>query len=284
MQNEGYTIKKIASVVGGQIIGNQSDTVVVKNLLFDSRQLIDAEDTLFFALYTAHNDGHKYITELYEKGVKAFVISRKNIEKYDVKAQIDALKKFSDAVFVVVDDALEALQTLAAYHRAQFDIPVVGITGSNGKTIVKEWLYQILSPSMSVCRSPKSYNSQIGVPLSVWQMNPSNEIALFEAGISRPGEMQKLQGIIKPTIGVFTNIGPAHGKNFENIQQKIEEKLQLFNGLKDVKGSGSINGLNAINGINALKAAALMILRVLVSARSVRLRTKSMWKKNFRKN
>ena len=258
MQNEGYTINKIASIVNGQVIGNQSDTVVVKNLLFDSRQLIDAEDTLFFALYTAHNDGHKYITELYEKGVKAFVISRKNIEKYDVKAQIDALKKFSDAVFVVVDDALEALQTLAAYHRAQFDIPVVGITGSNGKTIVKEWLYQILSPSMSVCRSPKSYNSQIGVPLSVWQMNPSNEIALFEAGISRPGEMQKLQGIIKPTIGVFTNIGPAHGKNFENIQQKIEEKLQLFNGLKDVKGSGSINGFNAINGINALKAAAVV--------------------------
>lgn len=228
MLNEGYTIKKIASVVGGQLIGNQSDTIIIKDILFDSRLLIDAEDTLFFALNSGRNDGHKYITELYEKGVKSFVISRKNIENYDVKSQIDALKKYSDAVFVVVDDTLTALQTLAAYHRAQFDIPVVGITGSNGKTVVKEWLYQILSPSMSVCRSPKSYNSQIGVPLSVWQMNHSNDVALIEAGISRPGEMEKLREIIKPTIGVFTNIGSAHGKNFENVQQKIEEKIKLF--------------------------------------------------------
>ena len=232
MLNEGYTIKKIASVVGGQVIGNQSDTIIVKDILFDSRLLIDAENTLFFALYSGRNDGHKYIAELYEKGVKAFVISSKNIEKYDVKAQVEALKQYPDAVFVVVDDTLTALQTLAAHHRAQFNIPVVGITGSNGKTIVKEWLYQILSPSMSVCRSPKSYNSQIGVPLSVWQMNSTNEVAVFEAGISRPGEMEKLREIIKPTIGVFTNIGPAHGKNFENIQQKIKEKLQLFKGLK----------------------------------------------------
>ncbi len=229
MQNEGYTVKRIASIIGGQIVGNQLDTLVVNDILFDSRLLIDAENTLFFALYSGRNDGHKYITELYEKGVKAFVISRKNVEKYDVKAQIEALKKYSDAVFVVVDDTLAALQKLAAYHREQFDIPVVGITGSNGKTIVKEWLYQILSPSLSVCRSPKSYNSQIGVPLSVWQMNSTHEIALFEAGISRPGEMEKLREIIKPTIGVFTNIGPAHGKNFNDIQQKIEEKLKLFN-------------------------------------------------------
>lgn len=236
MLNEGYTIKKIASVVGGQLIGNQSDTIIIKDILFDSRLLIDAEDTLFFALNSGRNDGHKYITELYEKGVKSFVISRKNIENYDVKSQIDALKKYSDAVFVVVDDTLTALQTLAAYHRAQFDIPVVGITGSNGKTVVKEWLYQILSPSMSVCRSPKSYNSQIGVPLSVWQMNHSNDVALIEAGISRPGEMEKLREIIKPTIGVFTNIGSAHGKNFENVQQKIEEKIKLF---KDLGGGAA---------------------------------------------
>ena len=234
MQNEGYTIKQIASIVGGQVIGNQSDTIIVKDILFDSRLLIDAENTLFFALYSGRNDGHKYIAELYEKGVKAFVISSKNIEKYDVKAQITALQQYSDAVFVVVDDTLTALQTMAAHHRAQFNIPVVGITGSNGKTIVKEWLYQILSPSMSVCRSPKSYNSQIGVPLSVWQMNSTHEIALFEAGISRPGEMEKLREIIKPTIGVFTNIGPAHGKNFENIQQKIEEKIKLFDGLENL--------------------------------------------------
>lgn len=217
MQNEGYTIKRIASIIGGEVVGNQSDTMVVEDILFDSRLLIDAENTLFFALNSGRNDGHKYIKDLYEKGVKAFVISRKNIENL-----------YPDAVFVVVDDTFVALQTLAAYHRTQFDIPVVGITGSNGKTVVKEWLYQILSPSMSVCRSPKSYNSQIGVPLSVWQMNHTHDIAIFEAGISRPGEMEKLRDIIKPTIGVFTNIGAAHGKNFENVGQKIEEKLKLF--------------------------------------------------------
>ena len=221
MQNEGYTVKRIASVVGGQIIGNQLDTVVVKDILFDSRLLVDAENTLFFALYSGRNDGHKYITELYEKGVRAFVVS----ENF-------ASSQCPDATFIVVDDTLDALQKLAAHHRAQFNIPVVGITGSNGKTVVKEWLYQILSPSLSVCRSPKSYNSQIGVPLSVWQMEKSHEIAVFEAGISRPGEMRKLREIIKPTIGVFTNIGPAHGKNFKDIQQKIEEKIKLFDGIE----------------------------------------------------
>ena len=217
MQNEGYTIKRIASIIGGEVVGNQLDTIIVEDILFDSRLLIDAENTLFFALNSGRNDGHKYIKDLYEKGVKAFVISRKNVENL-----------YPDAAFVVVDDTFVALQTLAAYHRMQFDIPVVGITGSNGKTVVKEWLYQILSPSMSVCRSPKSYNSQIGVPLSVWQMNHTHDIAIFEAGISRPGEMEKLRDIIKPTIGVFTNIGAAHGKNFENVGQKIEEKLKLF--------------------------------------------------------
>ncbi len=223
MQNEGYTIKRIVSVVGGQLIGNQSDTIIVKDILFDSRLLVDAENTLFFALSGGRNDGHKYINDLYEKGVKAFVVN----ENY-VKNGCD------DAVFIAVDDTLSALQKLAAYHRSLFDIPVVGITGSNGKTVVKEWLYQILSLSMSVCRSPKSYNSQIGVPLSVWQMNSSNEVAVFEAGISRLGEMEKLRDIIKPTIGVFTNIGPAHGKNFKDIQQKIEEKIKLFDGVKNL--------------------------------------------------
>ena len=246
MQNEGYTIKRIASIVGGEVIGNQSDMIVVEDILFDSRLLVDAENTLFFALYSDRNDGHKYIKDLHEKGVKAFVISRKNIENYDVKAQFLALQQYSDTAFVVVDDTFVALQTLAAYHRAQFDIPVVGITGSNGKTVVKEWLYQILSPSMSVCRSPKSYNSQIGVPLSVWQMKPSNDMAIIEAGISRPGEMEKLREIIKPTIGVFTNIGAAHGKNFASVRQKIEEKLKLFKGFcADLK---AVNAIKAVNG------------------------------------
>ena len=230
MQNEGYTVRRIASVVGGQIIGNQSDTIVVKDILFDSRLLIDAENTLFFALSGGRNDGHKYISELYEKGVRAFVVNENYVEN-DAGSNHYSPLPYPDSTFIVVKDTLSALQKLAAFHRSQFNIPVVGITGSNGKTIVKEWLYQILSPSMSVCRSPKSYNSQIGVPLSVWQMNSTHDIAVFEAGISRPGEMEKLREIIKPTIGVFTNIGSAHGKNFESIQQKIDEKIKLFDGI-----------------------------------------------------
>ena len=253
MQNEGYTIKRIASVVGGQVIGNQTDTIIVKEILFDSRLLIDAENTLFFALNGGRNDGHKYIKDLYEKGVRAFVISKNYVENY-VKTRLIASSQYPDSAFIAVDDTLSALQRLAAYHRSQFDIPVVGITGSNGKTVVKEWLYQILSPSLSVCRSPKSYNSQIGVPLSVWQMNSSNEVAVFEAGISRPGEMEKLREIIKPTMGVFTNIGPAHGKNFKDIQQKIREKIKLFDGVKNLifcKDIVDIADIVAENRINS---------------------------------
>lgn len=250
MQNEGYTINQITSIVGGQIIGNQSDTIIVKDILFDSRLLIDAENTLFFALSSGRNDGHKYIAQLYEKGVRAFVINENFNENY-VEKRLIVSPHYPDAAFIVVDDTLSALQKLAAHHRAKFNIPVVGITGSNGKTVVKEWLYQILSPSMSVCRSPKSYNSQIGVPLSVWQMDSSHEIALFEAGISRPGEMEKLREIIKPTIGVFTNIGAAHGKNFKSVQEKIEEKLKLFNG-------ASLKGLKAIKGLKAVNEGAVV--------------------------
>ena len=224
MLNEVYTIKRIASVVEGEVIGNQTVDIVVRNILFDSRLFVEPENTIFFALIGGRNDGHKYIADLYEKGVKSFVINK----NYAVGANNDLPVRHSDATYIVVDDTLSALQKLAAYHRTQFDVPVVGITGSNGKTVVKEWLYQILSPTMTVCRSPKSYNSQIGVPLSVWQLNASHDIALFEAGISRPGEMEKLHEIIKPTIGVFTNIGAAHGKNFDNVQQKILEKIKLF--------------------------------------------------------
>ena len=218
MQNELYTVKRIASIVGGQVVGNQLVDFIVKNILFDSRMFVESDNTLFFALYGGRNDGQKYVGDLYEKGIRAFVVS-------DIT---DSMKHLDDAIFIKVNDTLVALQRLATYHRSQFDIPVVGITGSNGKTVVKEWLYQLLSPSMTVCRSPKSYNSQIGVPLSVWQLNRSHDIALFEAGISRPGEMNRLADIVKPTIGVFTNIGAAHGKNFESITQKVEEKLQLF--------------------------------------------------------
>ena len=216
-----YTIDKIAEIVEGKLIGNDSNYLVIKDLLFDSRLIVIPENTLFFALKSQRNDGSRYIQSLYHKGVRAFVV-----EKAPDASDIE-----SDATFILVENTLKALQKIARHHRKQFDIPVVGITGSNGKTIIKEWLYQIFSPETSAIRSPKSYNSQIGVPLSVWQLNETHQIGFFEAGISRPDEMQNLKDIIQPTIGIFANIGEAHGKNFCNINNKIEEKLKLF---KDV--------------------------------------------------
>ena len=216
-----YTIDKIAEIVEGKLIGNDSNSLVIKDLLFDSRLIVIPENTLFFALKSQRNDGSRYIQSLYHKGVRAFVV-----EKAPDASDIE-----SDATFILVENTLKALQKIARHHRKQFDIPVVGITGSNGKTIIKEWLYQIFSPETSAIRSPKSYNSQIGVPLSVWQLNETHQIGFFEAGISRPDEMQNLKDIIQPTIGIFANIGDAHGKNFCNINNKIEEKLKLF---KDV--------------------------------------------------
>ena len=216
-----YTVERIASIVEGEIINNSNKDLAVKDLLFDSRLLVAPENTLFFSLKSHRNDGNKYIDELYDKGVKMFVV-----EKSDSISEI--IENKNDATFIIVDDTLKSLQKTAAFHRDNFNIPVIGITGSNGKTIVKEWLYQILSPEISVVRSPKSYNSQIGVPMSVWQLNESHDVAIIEAGISRPDEMLNLKQIIKPTIGIFTNIGQAHGKNFGSIDDKIEEKLKLF--------------------------------------------------------
>ncbi len=216
-----YTIENIASIIEGRPEGKSINPVVIKDLLFDSRLLISPENTLFFSLKSNRNNGSKYIDELYNKGVRCFAID-------DATFQQTITSQFPLSTFIVVDDTLKALQRLAAHHRGNFNIPIVGITGSNGKTIIKEWLYQILSPEMSVARSPRSYNSQIGVPMSVWQLNGSHQTAIFEAGISRPNEMQNLKEIIRPTIGIFANIGEAHGKNFENIKQKVEEKLKLF--------------------------------------------------------
>jgi len=209
-------IKQISEIVGGSLVGTGENREIL-DLLTDSRQLVAAGQTLFFALTSNRNDGHKYIEELYNNGVRAFVVSRQP----DTEA-------FPDACFVVVDDTLMALQQLAAWHRQQYNIPVIGITGSNGKTIVKEWLAQLLGPDYNTVRSPKSYNSQVGVPLSVWQMNDAHQLGIFEAGISKPNEMGALQKIIRPTIGVFTNIGQAHGENFINFTQKAGEKLNLF--------------------------------------------------------
>ena len=220
MQHQFYSLQKISEIVNGKLVGEANGEV--SDLLIDSRHLVDPHQTLFFALKSARNDGHRYIDDLYEKGVRAFVVSQ-------LPESIHP-----DAAFVVVPDTLKALQMLAAYHRQQFDIPVIGITGSNGKTIVKEWLYQMLSPDYNIVRSPKSYNSQVGVPLSVWQMNQTNTLGIFEAGISEPDEMMSLQDIIRPTIGVFTNIGQAHDENFINRVQKAGEKLNLFTKTKQL--------------------------------------------------
>lgn len=190
----------------------------ISELLTDSRSLTFPEETLFFALVTSRNDGHRYIDDLYRKGVRNFVISK----------DIENVEKMPEANFLRVHDTLEALQNLVAAHRKRFNIPVIGITGSNGKTIVKEWLYQLLHEDYNMVRSPRSYNSQIGVPLSVWQINDATELAVIEAGISQPGEMINLEDIIRPTVGVITNIGNAHQEGFSSVEEKCIEKLVLF--------------------------------------------------------
>ena len=219
-----YTIEKVATLIGARRYGEKDANIGW--LLTDSRSLCFPEQTLFFALRTKRNDGHKYIDELYRRGVRNFVVE--NLPEAPVHEGGDWRTAYPDANFLRVPSPLAALQRLAERHRDEFNIPVVGITGSNGKTWVKEWLYQILMPTMKVTRSPKSYNSQIGVPLSVWLLNEQTKVALFEAGISEPGEMLALHDIIQPTIGVLTSLGSAHQENFRNWDEKCMEKLQLF--------------------------------------------------------
>ena len=219
-----YSIEKITTLMGARRIGNAD--AQIRWLLTDSRSLCFPEETLFFALKTSRNDGHRYIEDLYRRGVRNFVVSM------EIENRKSVNRKFPNANFLVVPSPLEALQRLAERHRDEFDIPVVGITGSNGKTMVKEWLYQVLSPDHCVTRSPKSYNSQIGVPLSVWLMDEQTDVALIEAGISQPGEMQALADIIQPTIGVLTSLGAPHQENFRSMEEKCMEKLQLFHDAK----------------------------------------------------
>ena len=213
-----YPIETITQLIGAQRIGSYGGDV--KWLLTDSRSLGFPEETLFFALVTGRGNGHRYIADLYDRGVRHFVVS--------VCPNCEELQTMPEANFLVVDDTLIALQLLAEKHRTQYQIPVVGITGSNGKTVVKEWLSQLLGTDLRVARSPRSYNSQIGVPLSVWQMDEHTEIALIEAGISQRNEMKRLRSIIRPTIGILTNIGGAHQENFSSLQDKCMEKLDLF--------------------------------------------------------
>jgi Alr-MurF fusion protein len=193
-------------------------------LLHDSRQLVYPQDTLFFAIRGERHDGHQYLQDLYEKGLRQFVIETGAVGP-SLRQWIDSRP---DAQFWQVPDSVAALQQLAAHRRSQYTLPIVGITGSNAKTIVKEWLNTLLSKYFNICKSPKSYNSQIGVPLSVWQLNASHTLGIFEAGVSQSHEMRALQSIIQPTIGVFTNIGSAHDEGFRSRKQKVTEKLQLF--------------------------------------------------------
>lgn len=218
MIHKAYTGSEIASILDAQLISSEPENIKVEDILIDSRRLISPEGCMFFALVTSRNDGHKYIPGLYKKGVRIFVISQNPT----------AFKDLKNANFFKVENTLQALQSLTAWHRSQFEIPVIGITGSNGKTIIKEWLYQLMNKDKKIVRSPKSYNSQIGVPLSLWQINDQHELAIIEAGISEPDEMDKLRSMIKPTVGIFTNIGQAHDENFINTNQKVGEKLKLF--------------------------------------------------------
>ncbi len=193
--------------------------------LTDSRQsLIDPAHTVFFAIRGNRHDGHAFIETLYERGVRHFVIEKPAL----TPARHANLITLAGAMFIEVESSLHTLQTWAAEHRQQFQIPVIGITGSNGKTIVKEWLAQLLADEYAVCKSPKSYNSQLGVPLSVHELAARHTLAIFEAGISQPQEMQRLEAVIRPTIGIFTNIGPAHDEGFKTRKQKVAEKLRLF--------------------------------------------------------
>jgi len=214
-----YKASQIASIIKAKTTAPKTD-VLVEHLLLDSRKLLFPATSIFFALDGPRRAGSLFIPELYDKGVRCFVVAADFSET--------EIKRYKGAFFFQVQDVLQALQSLTAHHRLQFRLPVIGITGSNGKTIVKEWLYQLLQPDQNIVRSPKSFNSQIGVPLSVWQIHEENTLGIFEAGISQPGEMQHLARIIAPSVGVITSIGEAHGEGFLNIRQKINEKLRLF--------------------------------------------------------
>lgn len=211
-----YNAESISKVLKGELL-QQTGNPEIEHILLDSRKLTFPETSLFIPLVSNRRNAHQYMEEVYEKGVSNFVVSE------PLPAD-----KFPKANIILVKDTMHALHMLVAFHRQHFQIPVIGITGSNGKTVVKEWLYQLLEKDYNIVRSPKSYNSQIGVPLSVWQMKPEHTLAIFEAGISQPGEMEHLEKIIRPTIGIFTNIGEAHNEGFLNIRQKINEKLVLF--------------------------------------------------------
>lgn len=215
-----YNFSNIATILNGQIMVQQNNLAITE-ISIDTRKILNPYHSLFFAIKGIRNNGNQFIEDAYNKGIRNFIVS-----------EIVDFKRFSGCSVLLVDDSLHALQHLVAHHRNLFKIPIIGITGSNGKTIIKEWLYQLLSPEKNIIRSPKSFNSQVGVPLSVWNIDDSHQLGIFEAGISKLGEMKKLEAIIKPSIGVFTNIGPAHAAGFESDLAKAKEKAVLFSSAK----------------------------------------------------
>ena len=220
-----YSIQEIAQVLGVETGELRDRNAEVSLLLTDSRSLTYPAETLFFALVTQNDDGHRYVKHLYNKGVRNFVI------EYTGNIDIQAMR---EANFLRVSNSLEAIQAIATYHRRRFQIPIIGITGSRGKTTVKEWLYQLLKEDYHIVRSPRSYNSQIGVPLSLWDIDDNTDLAIIEAGISKTGEMARLQAIIRPTIGVITNIGDEHNDGFASMREKVEEKAKILNSCESI--------------------------------------------------
>lgn len=218
-----YSILKIAEKLDWNFINSPPQDYQIEHLLLDSRQVIFPIKSIFFAIKGKRQDGHEFIQDIYNSGVRNFVVSQKI-----------NLNSFPDANFIIVENVVKALQEIAYFHRHNFDIKTIGVTGSNGKTIVKEWLFQLLREDFKIVRSPKSYNSQIGVPLSVWQIRKEHNLGIFEAGISMPGEMENSAPVLDCEIGIFTNIGPAHDEGFRSRNAKIREKLRLFDHTKTI--------------------------------------------------
>jgi len=215
-------LSEIQKAVRAEVRPDTEDTDIT-DLLIDSRKVVNPTKAMFIAIKGPHRDGHEFIADAYRKGVRTFLVSSEHPTDF-----------LPEARYLLVPDTLTALQQLAAAHRNRYHFPVIGITGSNGKTIVKEWLFQLLSDQYKIIRSPKSYNSQIGVPLAVWRIQAHHNLGIFEAGISQPGEMSRSERILHPDIGIFTNIGEAHSEGFLNLRQKINEKLVLFRHAKEL--------------------------------------------------
>ena len=224
-----YTLSEIARITGGELVGAD---LAADRVMTDSRSVVESDNALFVALVGERHDGHAFVPELYRRGVRAFLVER-----------LPGEGKYPDAGFVVTNNTLSALQQLAAKHRDAFRGTVVGITGSNGKTVTKEWIAQLCPPDVRLFRSPRSYNSQLGVPLSLLMLDGGEDIAVIEAGVSHPGEMERLEGMIRPDIGIFTNIGAAHQENFSGTEEKLQEKLGLFRGCRTVICNRDVPGV-----------------------------------------